>query len=258
MVRLRIPRRLGVAALALVLLTGTVLYTASARSGGIFDRARDGCGGQGCHGTDPDPDVVPVLEGLPDAWTANATYDLTVRIDGARPVLPTHENEGGFNLEVSAGVLSVPEGADDVQVATDDPPRQATHTTDGNDQRDWRLRWTAPAEAPAGDGADGGDGGADGNATGTVTVWLAVNAVNGNTASDALDQWATATFEVPAADTTGGDGSDGDGGDGDGGDGGGRDVEEIPDDGGEQVPGFAGLAVVSALLAAVWWTKRRR
>lgn len=234
---LRIPRPLGIAAVALLLVGGTVVYAAGARSDGIFDRAQDGCGGMGCHLGMADADVELQLDGLPSSWVVNTTYELTVAIGGSpRPVLPTHQNEGGFNLEVSAGTLAVPDGSDAVQVGPDEPARQAAHTDAGNDQREWTVEWTAPATVPAGNA--------------TVTVWLAVNAVNGNTLNDLLDQWNTATFEVDAA---AGQGDDTDGGTGDDG----EEVDEVPE-GPESIPAASAGAVATALLAAVWWAKRRR
>lgn len=213
---MRLPRSLLVAAVAglvAVAPIGSVL----AFSEGRWDRAQEGCGVTGCHGP-PSDQVTAVLE-LPDNWTRGERYPINLSIEGALPSSPTAENRGGFNLEVDAGTLHVPDGSEAVQVG---PPngsdRQATHTAQGNDRIAWTVEWEAPA-----------------NGTGNVTVWLAVNAVNGNGLADPTDAWTTTEATIPHVGTDDGQSP--------------ADDEPIPDRP-EEIPGMAVGAAVAALLGA--------
>lgn len=223
---MRVPHRLASVAVVAFLLLAAV-YGATARSGGIQGRAQAGCGGQGCHFGGQDMAVTPVL-GLPGNWTADRTYVLNVSIDGARDPLPNGQNAGGFSLQVSHGELSVPNGSGRVQVEEAGTPRNATHTSSGNDRRSWEVAWTAPGA----------------NATDTVTFWLAVNAVNGDGFANAFDQWNTASFDLPAGEVPPEPEPNGS-------------VEPLPEDS-EQVPALGPVFVVSALLAGIFLARTRQ
>lgn len=174
-----------VAVRTLVLVCVVVVAVASlspavGRSSGIFGRAKQGCGGTGCHVGGP-ADVTVGVD-VPDAWTPDRSYVVNVSVSGSTPSVPMPENRGGFNLLVSDGSLAKPNGSDAVQIRQEgeNAGREATHTTAGNDQREWSLVWNAPA-----------------NGTGNVTVWLAVNAVNGNGQQDIADEWTTTETTIP-------------------------------------------------------------
>lgn len=214
---MELPRSLAVALVA-GLVAVAPLGTVLAYSEGRWDRAQEGCGVTGCHGPASDQ-VTAVLE-VPDNWTRGDRYEINVSIEGTLPSTPAQENRGGFNLEVENGTLHVPAASQAVQVGPPDGSgRQATHTAQGNDQIVWTVEWQAPA-----------------NGTGNVTVWVAVNAVNGNGLADPTDAWTTTEATIPYA------GTDDDGGAP-------PDDDPIPDEP-EEIPGMAVGAAVAGLLGA--------
>lgn len=114
-------------------------------------------------------------------WTyvPGQSYRLDVRLDDERP--EGQYNSGGFNLNASAGVLSLWNQADETvritggvyphqgsknpdavyddgrrvgQVTVDESEwaGEATHTAKGGEERSWTIRWTAPlsSETPRG------------------------------------------------------------------------------------------------------------
>ncbi|MCK4455739.1 MAG: Ig-like domain-containing protein, partial [Thermoplasmata archaeon] len=98
---------------------------------------------------------------------------------GPTPGSGGNNAEGGFNLNVSAGTLAAPGGPPHVQVNV--WGNQSTHTTQGNDQRQWDVEWTAP-----------------GAGTGDVNFTVTAIAVNGD-GSNVGDAWARFTVIVPEA-----------------------------------------------------------
>lgn len=173
-------RLLLVLAVACVIIAATA--GVSSRSGGITGVSSSGCT---CHGSTPTSAVVPTLSGVPATWEPGVSYDLTVSFTGgpAFSVNPSRMNQGGFNLRASGGSLSNVLSPTTVAVSGS----EATHTSAGNDQTSWNVRWTAPP-GPFGDG--------------TITFTLAVNSVNGDGANSG-DAWnvLTRTASGPA-DTT--------------------------------------------------------
>lgn len=164
-----------------VLLGGDALSFSS----GIDEaRERDGggqttlvAGGCSCHNTAYTGTVTAVLEGIPSFYTfggeaAAGPHELTIRILGG-PNATAGRAQGGFNLQATQGTLSAPAGATDVQVLEG----EATHTTAGNKQREWKVLWAPPAAA-----------GPDAQFT------LTVNAVNGDGAPLPPDAWGRATM----------------------------------------------------------------
>lgn len=156
----------GVAILAIV-------SSAGARRDGVSGRAQGGCT---CHGSGSpwlgiggQYPIVPSVEGFPDAYEPGVTYALDVSVSGGFPYL-----KAGFDLNVTAGQLSIPPEEPNAQITTPASfggvAGEATHKTP--DSRAWKVLWTAP---PPG--------------SGPVTVSLAVNSVNGNDLPDAADQW---------------------------------------------------------------------
>lgn len=171
---MRVEERAYVALLVVGVVAVTVLMVqVGASNDGKFDAANDdGCI---CHGAgDPDPGVaVDATTDVPDAgYIPGETYAIDVSVscgssNDCKTPNPTFLNEGGFNLEVSAGSLPDPSG-DDYQVNDDG----ATHKEEGNDQRSWTVTWTAPDRG-----------------TGDVRVYLAANAVDGNDSPNEDDRW---------------------------------------------------------------------
>lgn len=211
---MRVPVR-GLVLVAVAVVAVASLTPATSRSGGIFGRAREGCGGTGCHVGGPAD--VQIAFGGPGNWTPGTTYNVTVSISGSLPEAPTAQNRGGFNLLVSDGNLSAPNGSEAVKIRQEGNTsgREATHTSAGNDQRSWVLLWHAPT-----------------NGTGEVTVWVAANAVNGNGQADIGDEWSTMKTTIPYS----GNGSEGNA----------STEEPIPEQP-ENVPGPGPVAIGAAL-----------
>lgn len=136
--------------------------------------AHAGWGDSGCtcHSTAPTEAVAPQLEGLSEHWDHGASYPAVVKMAGGSAALPAPagRNAGGFALDFSLGTVAP---ADDKTQVVD---KTLTHTAAGNDVREWRFTWIAPAE---------GD---------MATFKLAVNAVNGDGLNDGLDQWNKKAF----------------------------------------------------------------
>ncbi len=160
--------------LLVVVVAAVAAFTPSlARMDGVSGQAGTGCI---CHG-DGVPweglagqmPVIAILEGVPEAYEPGQLYELSVGIGGDFPYL-----NGGFDLNASAGILSVPGGEDNVQISTRDTfggvAGEATHKSPSS--RAWRVDWTAPREG-----------------AGEVTFVLAVNSVNGNSQPDQADLW---------------------------------------------------------------------
>lgn len=170
------PRNLAVLVLLSLALLAAPQFSAfpTGIQGGAVD---NGCS---CHGGNPDGAVQPMIDGIPEAYVAGTTYDITVSFTGG-PTSAGAANQGGFNFRASEGTLTAVD-ATAVQISADG--REATHSESGNDQTSWSLVWTAPA-------ADGVD----------VTFTLLANSVNGDGASTG-DAWngAEAFIGAPPAE----------------------------------------------------------
>ncbi len=129
-----------------------------------------------CHGTTPSDSVTASIDGLPDSYNYSEEYNLTLSFVGG-PTNLNNINQGGFNLWVSHGKISVDDGT--AQIWSDN---EASHTEAGNDQTSWLVKWTAPADDRS------------------VEFILHVNSVNGNAdgASGGLtgDEWSKATVKI--------------------------------------------------------------
>ena len=165
---------------------------ALAFSSGYHEKARTGCTGNGCHALVASPTTRVCIEGLPTdgTYAPGTTYDLNVFVDGAG--IPASANGvtglafggrvAGFAFEASAGQVASLDGSAWIIDSA------ASHTSDGNVQNHWSLRWTAPA-------------------SGTVTLWLAGNAVNNSGAADAGDLWNRMEMDLaPGAGAGAGEG----------------------------------------------------
>tara|TARA_B100001750_G_scaffold162246_2_gene130994 strand:+ start:298 stop:915 length:618 start_codon:yes stop_codon:yes gene_type:complete len=122
-------------ALVLLLLIGTSLAQVSARSIGVTETPF-GCV---CHSGSASDDVTITLNGVPSNYSVNDMANLTVTITGGPEITNESANHGGFNLIVSAGELS---SLDNTTQIIDG---EATHTTFGNNQRIWHIKWASPS-----------------------------------------------------------------------------------------------------------------
>ena len=149
------------------------LPTFPAENAGINSRANNGCI---CHGAS-DSTTEVILHNLPNNWTANSTYNLSIEIIGESSD-NSGENFGGFRLLFSHGELV---GGDDVQSMDDG----MTHTSDGNDQRTWDVQWISPEDDRK-----------------IAHITLHGNAVNGDgsTTGDAWSSWETDLWGVNATE----------------------------------------------------------
>jgi hypothetical protein len=155
--------------LIIMLLTCIIFIDVSARSNGMTGVSSSGCT---CHGGSPSGDVAVSLSGYPTEYDPNTEYTLTITITGGPS--PSGSNQGGFNLDASAGTLAVPSGASDIQITSG----EATHTSAGNDQRSWDIDWTSP-----------------GKGTGDVTFTFAGNSVDGDSTNSG-DKWNRGTITI--------------------------------------------------------------
>ena len=149
---------------ALVVLLMLLLSSqvAIANSGGKFNSS-SGCNCHGGSGASPTPS-----HNFPSSYSPGQTYSLSIGMNGG-----VSGTDGGFNLQVSSGILSTGVGIMNTQVNS--AGNQATHQFP--DYRSWSLEWTAPSSG-----------------SGTVTFSLAVLAANGNGANSG-DGWGTVSFQ---------------------------------------------------------------
>ena len=122
-----------------------------------------------CHDIAPNGDdgtITPSIEGIPEAYEAGATYLLNISMSGEHAYVDNPDNQGGFLLRASSGILEPVDnttgrsyGADASEYSGTD---LITHSEVGNDQRSWSVNWIAPDAA--GENIE-------------FTIW--VNAVNG-------------------------------------------------------------------------------
>ena len=140
---------------------------------GISGNAIDyGCA---CHGSVAEESVSIQVSGFPDQWVIGESYELTIQ--GESSVVNDGENQGGFNLKVEGGILS----SHDESVHIIDG--EATHTEEGNDQREWSVTWTAPSRG-----------------TQKINWRVYVNTVNGDGTSDAGDSWNIMSSSIVGPD----------------------------------------------------------
>jgi hypothetical protein len=158
-------KKMMVISISVTVLMLSMIFSAWGFSTGRYDRAKTGCE---CHSSTADPGVTVSITGLPLEYLPDQIYALTVTVSGGPAT-----NNGGFNLEISSGVLS----PGDLNVQTDLTGIQATHLNPN--QRTWAVNWQAPSAG-----------------TGEVTFWAAGNAVNGDTTNGG-DGWNLFSRIVP-------------------------------------------------------------
>ena len=164
-----VSRRLAL--ISLMAIAMIVVPAVTSLPSGISGVKDTGCN---CHGTEADPSVTASISGLPESYNASETYNVTVSFTGG-PAIDGNANLGGFNLWASGGTLATQDSSTQLW-----GPSEASHTSEGNDQRSWSLVWTAP------------ESGSD------VDFILHTNSVNGNEGDGGSsgDMWAKAQVKV--------------------------------------------------------------
>jgi hypothetical protein len=152
---------LAVAGLVLVVVWGAAAPPASGTSAGGLSLQDADVNGCHCHNVAPSPNVTLNLMGLPERYAPDTAYELTITVSGGPAMFAGMTNAGGFMVSVTNGTFSVPTGSDSVQ--TFNEGRSASHTTAGNDYRQWKLVWKSPKAG-----------------TGDAVFHLSANSVNGD------------------------------------------------------------------------------
>jgi len=140
---------------------------------GVGDEGNQGCQ---CHAEDPSLNVQ--LTGLPEAYSMNTTYNLTLLMEGDVPI-QENRSQGGFRMVVTNGTLHF----NDTEAQEMD--RGWTHREAGTQQRSWSFQWTSPSES---------------DSRTEFRIWA--NAVNGNQAQTG-DGWSSLQVVVPGEDFSG-------------------------------------------------------
>jgi len=110
---------------------------AQSASSGIGDDAENGCL---CHGSKSQSTIV-TIEGLPQQWVANQTYDLAIIINSTiEQSQDIDASLGGFRLMIDDGLVLFEE-SNYSQIIDEG----YTHTSQGNAFLQWNFTWTAPA-----------------------------------------------------------------------------------------------------------------
>lgn len=135
------------------------------------------------------------LDGLPEAWTAAASAELTIRIEGGPVARPAPQPQGGFELAVSHGTLAPGPTMDGL--LRNSGPDSITYTPEGTLRRTWQVTWQAPelAELDA--------------PPGPVTFWLSGIAADGGhlvaaglpDQAERFDAVSSLVASVPPSDT---------------------------------------------------------
>ena len=168
---------LSVGFLISVLVAISAFPTSDGFPTGITDSTTSTVEANGCNCHNPDPTTsVNVELTLPENFTAGETYTLTFNISGGPNDAPSGENLGGFFIKASHGVLEPLEN--DTLVQKPFGENHLTHTTEGNDYREWNFTWTAPESDDV-----------------IVTFSAYGNSVNGADGNQG-DYWNSATFSL--------------------------------------------------------------
>ncbi len=109
---------------------------AQSASSGIGDDADNGCL---CHGSKSQSTTV-VIEGLPQQWVANQSYEMAITINSTIEKSQDSDAQlGGFRLMIDDGIVVFEEN-NNSQIIDEG----YTHTSQGNEYRQWNFTWTAP------------------------------------------------------------------------------------------------------------------
>ena len=104
---------------------------------GVGDIGDEGCL---CHGAKSQLTSV-IIDGIPQDWAANNSYEMSIIINSSIEI-SDEENAriGGFRLMVNEGTVVFADN-DSAQVINEG----YTHTSSGNQYRQWNFSWTAPS-----------------------------------------------------------------------------------------------------------------
>ena len=113
------------------------LPLAQSNPSGVGDIGDDGCL---CHGAKSQSTSV-IIDGIPLQWAANNSYEMSIIISSSIEI-SSEENArlGGFRLMVDDGTVTFAVN-DSAQVINEG----YTHTSSGNQYRQWNFTWTAPS-----------------------------------------------------------------------------------------------------------------
>jgi len=104
---------------------------------GVGDIGDDGCI---CHGAKSLSTSV-IIDGIPPQWAANNSYEMSIIINSSIEISDEDGARlGGFRLMVNEGTVVFAEN-NRTQVINEG----YTHTSSGNQYRQWNFTWTAPS-----------------------------------------------------------------------------------------------------------------
>ena len=141
--------------------------------------------GCNCHGGGSASEQVTVfISGLPDVYNSTETYQLTVTITGGPD--ESGSNSGGFNLHANGGTFV---SLDNHTRLISEPNKgvEITHTSEGNDVREWNVEWIAPLDD-----------------TDEITFRAYGNAVDGDGVNSVGDLWNSHIVTVEGLNSDGG------------------------------------------------------
>ena len=134
---------LSVGFLISILVAITAFPTSYGIPSGITDPNTSSVEANGCycHNSEPTSGVNVELT-LPQNFTAGGTYILKLNISGGPNDGVKGDNYGGFFVKATHGILEPLKNDTSVQKPFGET--HLTHTTEGNDYREWNFSWTAP------------------------------------------------------------------------------------------------------------------
>ena len=134
---------LSVGFLISILVAISAFPTGDGVPSGITDPTTSSVEANGCYCHNEDVTTSVNIElTLPENFTAGGTYTLTLNISGGPNDDVKGENYGGFFIKATHGVLEPLENDTSVQKPFGET--HLTHSTEGNDYREWNFSWTAP------------------------------------------------------------------------------------------------------------------
>ena len=125
-----------------------------------------------CHGANSDLTSLEI-EGLPDKFDSNTTYDLKLIITSEIDIASENSSKGGFRINISHGMINF-ENDSHGKFLED----SWTHTEEGNKYRIWNFSWTSPEDNSS-----------------SVEFRIYGNAVNGN-GNPYGDAWNYLDFKI--------------------------------------------------------------
>tara|TARA_B100000900_G_scaffold62157_1_gene47632 strand:+ start:12481 stop:13173 length:693 start_codon:yes stop_codon:yes gene_type:complete len=125
-----------------------------------------------CHGGNSDLTSLEI-EGLPDKFESNTTYDLRLIITSEIDIASENSSKGGFRINISHGVINFENDSHGTFLED-----SWTHTEEGNKYRTWNFSWTSPEDNSS-----------------SVEFRIYGNAVNGN-GNPYGDAWNYLDFKI--------------------------------------------------------------